>query len=152
VTRQIIRFVRSKARWPTKSGCARALRRRDHAPAGSESLGWQSWKTLVSVTAYHSLGGEWELRPRYAASTLQAFANIPRRLRVRTIFYLGTIDGSPPGVPGGGITGVLPPPTGGAAIPGSIPAGGQMMPFDCDSWSLSGALPVVSPNVGKAPR
>jgi hypothetical protein len=38
--------------------------------------------------------------------------------------YLGTIDGSPPGVPGGGITGVLPPLTGGAAIPGSTPAGG----------------------------
>jgi hypothetical protein len=47
--------------------------------------------------------------------------------------YLGTIDGSPPGVPGGGMTGVLPPPTGGAAIPGSTPAGGQMMPFDCES-------------------
>jgi hypothetical protein len=47
--------------------------------------------------------------------------------------YLGTIDGSPPGVPGGGMTGILPPPTGGAAIPGSTPAGGQMMPFDCES-------------------
>jgi hypothetical protein len=47
--------------------------------------------------------------------------------------HLGTIDGSPPGVPGGGITGVLPPPTAGAAIPGSTPAGGQMMPFDCES-------------------
>jgi hypothetical protein len=66
--------------------------------------------------------------------------------------YFGTIDGSPPGVPGGGMTGVLPPPTGGAAIPGSTPAGGQMIPFDCDSWSLSEAPPVVSPGVGTTPR
>jgi hypothetical protein len=75
------------------------------------------------------------------------FDNLPR-----LCFYFGTIDGSPPGVPGGGITGVLPPPTGAAAIPGSIPAGGQMTPFDCDSWSLSVTLPVDSPGVGKAPR
>src|SRR4029078_12114025 len=28
----------------------------------SKSSGWESWKTLVSVTAYHSFGGEVELR------------------------------------------------------------------------------------------
>jgi cytochrome c1 len=66
--------------------------------------------------------------------------------------YFGTMNGSPPGVPGGGITGVTPPPTGGAAMPGSTPAGGQMMPFDCDSRSLRVALPVVSPKVGAVPR
>jgi hypothetical protein len=38
------------------------------------------------------------------------------------------ILGSPPRVPGGGITGVTPPPTSGADIPGSIPAGGQITP------------------------
>jgi hypothetical protein len=44
--------------------------------------------------------------------------------------HLGIMVGSPPGVPGGGITGVRPPPTGGAAMPGSTPAGGQIMPFE----------------------
>jgi hypothetical protein len=53
--------------------------------------------------------------------------------------------GSPPGVPGGGITGITPPPVGGAAMPGSIPAGGQITPFERDSASLRLALPVVSP-------
>src|SRR5580704_8537760 len=52
--------------------------------------------------------------------------------------------GSPHGVPGGGITGVRPPPTGGTEIPGSTPAGGQITPLDCESWSLKGRLPVVS--------
>jgi hypothetical protein len=48
----------------------------------------------------------------------------------------------------GGITGVMPPPTGGTARPGSIPAGGQITPFDRDSRSLRFALPVVSPGAG----
>src|ERR1700745_812126 len=52
--------------------------------------------------------------------------------------------GSPPGVPGGGIIGVRPPPTGGMEIPGSTPAGGQITPLDCESWSLKGRLPLVS--------
>src|SRR5580700_194462 len=52
--------------------------------------------------------------------------------------------GSPPGVPGGGITGVRPPPTGGTEIPGSTPAGGQITPLVSDTWSLKGRLPVVS--------
>jgi hypothetical protein len=47
--------------------------------------------------------------------------------------YFGWILGSPPGVPGGGITGVLPPPLGGTEMPGSIPAGGQITPFDWES-------------------
>jgi hypothetical protein len=49
--------------------------------------------------------------------------------------------GSPPGAPGGGITGVAPPWRGGAAIVGSTPAGGQMTPFDCASRSLKFAEP-----------
>jgi hypothetical protein len=50
------------------------------------------------------------------------------------------------------MTGILPPPTGGAAIPGSMPAGGQIIPFDRDNWSLRLAPPVVSPGTGSAPR
>src|ERR1700742_3434345 len=61
--------------------------------------------------------------------------------------HFGMIFGSPPGVPGGGMTGVVPPPTAGAAMPGSTPAGGQMMPFDRDSRSARSTLPVVSPGV-----
>jgi hypothetical protein len=38
-----------------------------------------------------------------------------------------------PGVPGGGITGVLPPPLGGTEMPGSRPAGGQIRPLDWES-------------------
>jgi hypothetical protein len=39
--------------------------------------GWTSWKTLVSVTAYHSFGGEVEAlnTPRYAALPLHAVTN-----------------------------------------------------------------------------
>jgi hypothetical protein len=47
--------------------------------------------------------------------------------------HFGWILGSPPGVPGGGITGVLPPPLGGTEMPGSIPAGGQITPLDWES-------------------
>ena len=43
--------------------------------------------------------------------------------------YFGMMPGSPPGVPGGGMTGVTPPPTGGAEMPGSMPAGGQYDPL-----------------------
>jgi hypothetical protein len=67
------------------------------------------------------------------------------------IIYFGIRPGSPPGVPGGGITGVMPPPNGGTVRPGSMPAGGQITPFDRDSCSLRLALPVVSPADGKPP-
>jgi hypothetical protein len=46
--------------------------------SGSAKLpGWESWKTLVSVTAYHSFGGEVEASntPRYAASPLYTVTN-----------------------------------------------------------------------------
>jgi hypothetical protein len=34
-----------------------------HRDSGSVKVpGWESWKTLVSVTTYHSFGGEVELR------------------------------------------------------------------------------------------
>jgi hypothetical protein len=65
------------------------------------------------------------------------------------LVHFGTRPGSPPGVPGGGITGVTPPPIGGTEMPGSTPAGGQITPLDRDSSSLKLALPVVSPGVDK---
>jgi hypothetical protein len=51
--------------------------------------------------------------------------------------------------PGGGMTGMTPPPTRDAAIPESTPAGGQITPFERDSWSLRFVLPVGSPGAGK---
>ena len=46
-------------------------------------------------------------------------------------FYFGWAPGAPPGVPGGLITGVRPPPGGGVVMFGSTAGGGQMTPFDC---------------------
>jgi hypothetical protein len=60
----------------------------------------------------------------------------------------GTTLGSPPGVPGGGMTGIRPPPTGGTEMPGSTPAGGHITPFDSESCSLKLRLPVVSDDRG----
>ena len=61
------------------------------------------------------------------------------------VIYLGTTLGSPPGVPGGGITGILRPVAGGVVIKaGSTPAGGQTTPLDSASCSLKGRLPLVS--------
>src|SRR3979490_3004749 len=51
--------------------------------------------------------------------------------------YFGCTPGSPPGLPGGGMTLSLPPPGGGTGMSRSIPAGGQMTPFDWASLSLS---------------
>jgi hypothetical protein len=53
--------------------------------------------------------------------------------------------GSPPGLPGGGITGVLPASGVGARISGSTPAGGHNTPSDLASLSPSGSagFPVV---------
>jgi hypothetical protein len=42
------------------------------------------------------------------------------------------------------MTGMRPPPTGGMAMPGSIPVGGQITPLDSARRSLNGRLPVVS--------
>jgi len=55
--------------------------------------------------------------------------------------------GSPPGLPGGGITGVLPVSGVGARISGSTPAGGHNTPSDRASLSLSASArwPVVPP-------
>jgi hypothetical protein len=53
--------------------------------------------------------------------------------------YFGRIVGSPPGLPGGGMTGILPVSGVGARISGSTPAGGQSAPSDLASLSLSGS-------------
>jgi hypothetical protein len=62
--------------------------------------------------------------------------------------YFGRTSGLPPGLPGGGITGVLPASGGvGARISGSTPGGGHNTPSDLASLSPSGsaACPVVVP-------
>jgi hypothetical protein len=61
--------------------------------------------------------------------------------------YFGRIVGSPPGLPGGGITGVLPVSGVGARICGSTPAGGHNTPSDLAILSPSGSRtsPVVIP-------
>jgi hypothetical protein len=62
--------------------------------------------------------------------------------------YFGCTFGLPPGLPGGGITGVLPALGVGARISGSTPAGGQITPPDLASLSpsVSLACPVVVPS------
>ena len=68
--------------------------------------------------------------------------------------YFGRTLGSPPGLPGGGITGVLPASGVGARISGSTPAGGHRMPSDFASLSPSGSAvrPVVEPSGMIVPR
>ena len=67
--------------------------------------------------------------------------------------YFGRRFGSPPGLPGGGITGVLPVSGVGARISGSTPAGGHNTPLDFASLSPSGSArwPVV-PSGETVPR
>jgi hypothetical protein len=68
--------------------------------------------------------------------------------------YFGRTPGLPPGLPGGGITGVLPVSGVGARISGSTPAGGHNTPSDFASLSPSGsvACPVVEPSGAMVPR
>ena len=68
--------------------------------------------------------------------------------------YFGRTLGSPPGLPGGGITGVLPVSGVGARISGSTPVGGHNTPSDFASLSPSGsaACPVVEPSGAMVPR
>ena len=68
--------------------------------------------------------------------------------------YLGRIVGSPPGLPGGGITGVLPVSRAGACISGSIPGGGHSTPSARANLSPSGSArcPVVVPSGAAVPE
>jgi hypothetical protein len=61
--------------------------------------------------------------------------------------YFGLTFGSPPGPPGGGMTGMVPPCGVGACISGSTPAGGHKTPSDFASLSPSepDPCPVVVP-------
>jgi hypothetical protein len=63
--------------------------------------------------------------------------------------YFGRRLGSPPGLPGGGITGILPPSGVGARISGSTLDGGHKVPSDLASLSPSGSRdsPTVEPSV-----
>jgi hypothetical protein len=62
--------------------------------------------------------------------------------------------GSPPGLPGGGMTGVLPVSGVGARISGSTPEGGHNTPSDFASLSPNGSdrWPVVLPSGATVPR
>jgi hypothetical protein len=68
--------------------------------------------------------------------------------------YFGRTFGLPPGLPGGGITGILPASGVGARISGSTPEGGHNTPFDFASLSPSGSVawPVVDPCGATVPR
>src|SRR5438034_6871889 len=68
--------------------------------------------------------------------------------RLQNSAYFGRIVGSPPGLPGGGITGVLPASGAGARISGSMPGGGHNTPSERASLSPSGSArwPVVVPS------
>ena len=73
--------------WPSRNAAtsaSTARASRDRAPLrstsvnGSENVdGWESFKTVLSLTAYHSFVGEVEARspPRYAALTLHPVTN-----------------------------------------------------------------------------
>jgi hypothetical protein len=68
--------------------------------------------------------------------------------------YFGRIVGSPPGLPGGGITGVMPASGVGACISGSTPGGGHTTPSERASLSPSGSArrPVVVPSGTAVPE
>ncbi len=64
----------------------------------------------------------------------------PQVSLLRQISHFGRIVGSPPGLPGGGITGVLPVLGVGNRMAGSTPVGGHSTPSDFASLSASGSL------------
>src|SRR3954447_14140807 len=67
--------------------------------------------------------------------------------------YFGRTLGSPPGLPGGGITGVLPVSGVGARISGSTPGGGHNTPSDFASLSPSASTRgLVPPSGAMVPR
>src|SRR5436189_5446341 len=78
----------------------------------------------------------------------------PSLKRLQNCGYFGRTVGSPPGLPGGGITGVFPASGVGAPISGSTPAGGHSTPSDLASLSPSGSVlsPVVEPYRAMVPR
>jgi hypothetical protein len=83
--------------------------------------------------------GGWGEAPPFAGGAAAVHAGLvpnaapaPQTRRDPPLVHSGTTPGSPPGVPGGGITGMTPPPTGGVEMPGSMPAGGQITPLERD--------------------
>src|SRR5260221_14177297 len=86
-------------------------------------------------------------RPRYRerGENLSSRAKPSAAFNVILQRYFGCTFGSPPGLPGGGMIGVLPPPGGGAVISGST-LGGHSTPSLRASLSLRFSfrpLPVV---------
>jgi hypothetical protein len=110
----------------------------------------RSWTRCppTATTARPGGGSQWDSlqsAPGIGLAGSSTTAPFPQRTR-----YFGTMWGSPPGVPGGGMTGVTPPPVRGAEMPGPTSAGGQITPLDRDNSSLKLALPVISPCAGTA--
>src|SRR5439155_18731561 len=76
-----------------------------------------------------------------AATWHRPLAHTPRR-------YFGLIDGLPPGVPGGGMTGMLSPEGGGVRfICGSTPGGGVTTPPDRPKSEL--LVPLAGGAIGR---
>ena len=70
----------SKAVISASTACARSDRaplRKTSVSGSAKVPGWESWKTLVSVWAYHSFSGEVKASntPRYAALSPHAVTN-----------------------------------------------------------------------------
>ncbi len=92
-----------------------------------------------------------------AAYKKQVLGHVKQTPRFRQVpakrAYFGRTLGSPPGLPGGGITGVLPVSGVGARISGSTPVGGHNTPLDLASLSARGspAFPVVEPSGAMVP-
>jgi len=78
----------------------------------------------------------------------------PSIKRLQNCAYFGRTVGSPPGLPGGGITGLSPVSGVGARISGSMPGGGHNTPSDLANLSPSGSArwPVVVPSGATVPR
>ena len=91
-------------------------------------------------------------RPLHTLADIRALeAEMPfeQRVPARSVYaLLRRSVGSPPGLPGGGITGVLPASGAGACISGSTPGGGHNTPSERASLSPSGSVrwPVVVPS------
>src|SRR5262249_56633844 len=94
----------SKAATSASTACASSARaplRKTSVSGSAKVPGWVSWKTLVSVTAYHSFGGEvggfehpHDTPPSYPFMPSPTFADSSGPL-VRSCFAKDHCDGAP---------------------------------------------------------
>ena len=84
--------------------------------------------TRISEPVIHeNVGLAYGGREGRAARSMELIQAIARMVREGRGFYFGFTFGSPPGLPGGGITGLLPLSGAGTLMPGST-LGGQITP------------------------